>query len=279
MLSYLHEFHAGNFADVHKHAALMLVLSMMQSKPSAIAAFDTHAGSASYDLASDRARKTGEADTGIRNVWRQRQQLASPDWQPLLATLAEWNRASETLRHYPGSPAWFTTLLREGDSLTAFELHTGESSRLQQWAQGRPVSVLAEDGLKGMLRRLPPSTPRLLVLMDPSYELKEDYQRVADTLTSAWRKCRHGVFLVWYPCLTSGLHTRLLDAVSGCGVRKVWRSEVHLDKPPQRGMTGSGMLVVNPPWGFAERLDAMMADVAGPQCLGLQHRQQWLVGE
>lgn len=87
MLSYLHAFHAGNFADVHKHAALTLAIAMMQAKPSAIACFDTHAGSARYDLTDTRARKTAEADNGIQRLWRQRARLASPDWQPMLALL------------------------------------------------------------------------------------------------------------------------------------------------------------------------------------------------
>lgn len=279
MLSYLHEFHAGNFADVHKHAALVLAITMMQAKPSAIAGFDTHAGIAHYDLDTDRARKTAEADTGIRRLWPYRERLTGPDWQPFMEALAGVNRGKGELRFYPGSPAWFDALQREQDSLTAFELHSGESSRLQQWARGRQVTVNAGDGLEGLVRQLPPKAPRLLVLMDPSYELKEDYRRVADTLVSAWRKCRHGVFLIWYPQLTSGVHEELVARLSGSGVRKIWHSRVALNRPPPRGMTGSGMLVVNPPWGFGDRLAAMIADIAGPEALDMEHRQDWLVPE
>ncbi|GGY75353.1 23S rRNA (adenine(2030)-N(6))-methyltransferase RlmJ [Marinobacter zhanjiangensis] len=279
MLSYLHEYHAGNFADVHKHAAQVLALTMMQAKPSAIAGFDTHAGIARYDLDADRARKTAEADTGIRRVWRQRDRLSGADWQPVLGELSRLNEGSDHLRYYPGSPAWFHSLQRAQDSLTAFELHSGESSRLQQWARERRVSVLAEDGLSGLLRQLPPRAPRLLVLMDPSYELREDYRRVADTLASAWHKCRHGVFLIWYPQLTSDLHGRLTERLASSGLRKIWHSEVRLRQPPERGMTGSGVLVVNPPWGFGDRLDAIMQEVSAPEGLGIRHCQGWLVPE
>ncbi|MFC4258245.1 23S rRNA (adenine(2030)-N(6))-methyltransferase RlmJ [Marinobacter lacisalsi] len=279
MLSYLHEYHAGNFADVHKHAAQVLALTMMQAKPSAIAGFDTHAGIAHYDLEADRARKTAEADAGIRRLWARRDQLSGADWQPILQELERLNRGLEQLRYYPGSPAWFSCLQREQDSLTAFELHSGESSRLQQWARERPVSVLAEDGLNGLLGHLPPRAPRLLVLVDPSYELKEDYRRVADTLARAWQKCRHGVFLVWYPQLTSGVHSQLAERLARSGVRKIWHSEALLNQPPERGMTGSGMLVVNPPWGFGDRLGTMLAEVAGPDGLDIRHQQDWLVPE
>lgn len=279
MLSYLHEYHAGNFADVHKHTSLLLALSMMQAKPAGIAGFDSHAGSAIYDLGGERARKTGEADAGIQRVWRLRERLASPDWQPLLEGLRELSPGQGPLSRYPGSPAWFSALQRPQDTLTTFELHSGESSRLRDWAADQRVTVLEGDGLQGLLRHLPPAAPRLLVLVDPSYELKEDYQRVARTLSGAWKKCRHGVFLIWYPILTSGLHRTLTQHLTGSGVNRIWRSELMLNQPPERGMTGSAMVVVNPPWGFAERLAAMLADVSGPDGLDCRHQQGWLVPE
>ncbi|MBZ2168584.1 MULTISPECIES: 23S rRNA (adenine(2030)-N(6))-methyltransferase RlmJ [Marinobacter] len=279
MLSYLHAFHAGNFADVQKHAALTLTMSMMQAKPSGIACIDTHAGSAVYDLNSDRARKTAEADDGIRKVWAARGSLASADWQPMLSVLSGLNPASDDLNRYPGSPAWFAHFLRADDTLTTFELHPTEGARLEEWASARGIKVRQEDGLKGMFRLLPPRQPRLLVLMDPSYEIKSDYQAVASALAKAWKKCRHGVYLIWYPVLTSGLEKGLLEGVEQGPVRKVLRSEVHLDHPPERGMTGSGMLMVNPPWGLSERLSAMMDDVSGREALGVTHRLDWLVPE
>lgn len=279
MLSYLHEFHAGNFADVHKHASLLLALRMMQAKPSPIAGFDTHAGSALYDLAGARARKTAEADAGIQRLWQQHDRLTSADWQPLMAELERLNPDAGPLLHYPGSPGWFTSLQRIQDTLTCFELHSGESSRLADWASAHRASVVAGDGLQGLLGALPPQAPRLLVLIDPSYELKEDYQRVLRTLEKAWRKCRHGVFLIWYPVLTSGLHRAFAEGLAGTGVTRIWHSEVALSQPPARGMTGSGMMVVNPPWGFGERLAAMLADISGPEALDIVHQQDWLVPE
>lgn len=279
MLSYLHAFHAGNFADVQKHGALALVHSMMQAKASGIACFDTHAGSAIYDLRGERARKTGEADDGVQKLWCAKDRLRSEDWKPFLDVLAGFNAGSGELSVYPGSPAWFQHFLRDGDALTLFELHPSESEQLAGWASRASIRVLRQDGLAGLLRQLPPKQPRLLTLIDPSYEIKSDYVEVAETLGKAWQKCRHGVFLVWYPILTSGLQEQLKSAVRDTKARKILCSEVHLRNPPERGMVGSGMLVVNPPWGFDSRLSEMMNDVAGADILNLSHDMKWLVPE
>ncbi|HEV8078945.1 MAG TPA: 23S rRNA (adenine(2030)-N(6))-methyltransferase RlmJ [Marinobacter sp.] len=278
MLSYLHAFHAGNFADVHKHATLVLALNMMQAKASGIACIDTHAGSALYDLDDERARKTAEADAGIRKLWPQLDRLAAADWQLLRPYLQQLNPGTK-LRHYPGSPAWFGHFLRGQDHLSAFELHPSETSSLSQWASGKRLRVTHQDGLAGLLKVLPPRLPRLLVLIDPSYEVKTDYTAVAKTLARAWQKCRHGVFLVWYPMLTSGLEQTLLDTLRAGPIRKILRHEVRLQTLPERGMVGSGMLVINPPWGMDERLSAMMSDLKPAAQLGLDQQMDWLVSE
>ncbi len=279
MLSYLHAFHAGNFADVQKHAALTLALTMMQAKKSPIACFDTHAGSALYDLTGERARKTAEADTGIQRLWQHRESLKSADWHPMLEVLASYNTGAHSLTRYPGSPAWLASFCREGDSVTAFELHPSEGEQLGAWARQHGVRVQHQDGLNGLLQKLPPAQPRLLTLIDPSYEIKTDYEAVASTLIKAWEKCRHGVYLVWYPILTSGLERRLLETLAAGPVRKVLRCEIMLAQPPGRGMVGSGMLVVNPPWGLDLRLATMMDELQSEQRLGVSHAMDWLVPE
>lgn len=276
MLSYLHSFHAGNFADLQKHAALTLCLEMMQEKSSGIAVFDTHAGSGLYDLTSERARKTAEADAGIQRVWAARSEL-EPDWRPMLEVLESLNPGADQLRQYPGSPEWLRRHLRSQDSQTVFELHPSESDQLREWAGPGIVRVLREDGLKGLLKQLPPPQPRLLVLVDPSWEVKTDYQEVPATLAKAWKKCRHGVFIVWYPILTSHAHEPMLSVLAQSGVRKVLASELMLDSPPGRGMVGSGLLLVNPPWGFAERFQVLMDQVA--LTLEATLSQRWLVPE
>lgn len=295
MLSYLHAFHAGNFADVHKHAALVLAIRMMQSKHSGIACFDTHAGSAFYDLTGERALKTGEAASGIHRVWSCRDQLRgdvgdvesgvesgveSDDWRVMLDEWGNGRGANGHLGNCPGSPRWFDRYLRPQDSLAAFELHPAEGETLATWASGRTrVSVFREDGLKGLLRHLPPRQPRLLVLTDPSYEVKGDYEEVAQTIARAWQKCRHGVYLIWYPILAGRPDEKLKKAVAESPVRKVLCSEIMLNQAPERGMSGSGLLVVNPPWGFDNRLEEMMEATAGDRCLGVATSTSWLVAE
>jgi len=280
MLSYLHAFHAGNFADVHKHAALVLVIRMMQAKSSGIAYFDTHAGSARYDLTGERALKTGEVASGIHRVWPYRGQLAGHDWQAVLDELAKEKGRCDQLTSYPGSPHWFCRYLRKQDALIAFELHPAEGETLAQWSTSQPrAKVIQEDGLAGLLRQLPPAQPRLLVLIDPSYEVKSDYEAVAHTLARAWQKCRHGVYLIWYPILQGRPDEKLKAAVRAGPVRKVLCNEILLKQAPERGMSGSGMLVVNPPWGFDGRLLDMMQGVAGDDCLNVAPSVGWLVDE
>lgn len=282
MLSYLHGFHAGNFADVQKHAALTLVLRMMQVKPSAIAMFDTHAGSANYNLDDERARKTGEADSGIQAVWQSRLQLTSDDWAGLLEPLATVQSDDSGIRVkiYPGSPALMQHYLREQDQLCAWELHPSEGQSLADWASDRKsVRVIQGDGLAGLTGRLPPAQPRLLALIDPSYEVKQDYESVAATLIRAWKACRHGVFMIWYPILPSGAYRTLQEAIINSPIRKVYCHEVRLGEAPARGMQGSGLLVVNPPWGFGERLSEMLKAVSGSDCLDFLMTDSWLIDE
>jgi len=279
MLSYLHAFHAGNFADVQKHSALFLTLQLMQTKSSPIACFDTHAGSALYDLNSERALKTGEASGGIQALWAQRQALASPDWQGFMEHLQRVNKGNRALVRYPGSPAWLADSGRSQDSVTCFELHPSEGETLSRWAAQAGVQVRHQDGLRGLLGCLPPNKPRLLGLIDPSYEVKSEYVKVADTLAKAWQRCRHGVYLVWYPMLPAQDHQKLLSAVGSGKLSKVLRSELLLNSPPERGMCGSGMLMVNPPWGFDERFTAMMRDVIRPELINARHQLDWLVPE
>lgn len=279
MLSYLHAFHAGNFADVQKHAALVLALRMMQEKSSAIAVFDTHAGSASYDLNHERARKTAEADTGIQRVWRSRKVLTSEDWKGLISPLSAANKGDRVI-DYPGSPAWLSHYLRKQDQLCAWELHPAEGRSLGDWARSKgDIRVIEDDGLAGLLRQLPPAQPRLLTLIDPSYEIKHEYQTVAKTLVKAWKVCRHGVFLVWYPILPDAPHQRLKDTLRDSPIRKVYGHEIRLRRPPERGMVGSGMLVINPPWGMGERLNRMMQEVSSPDVLDILVSDQWLIPE
>ncbi|PMR74701.1 23S rRNA (adenine(2030)-N(6))-methyltransferase RlmJ [Billgrantia endophytica] len=282
MLSYQHAYHAGNFADVHKHSILFAVVDLLLRKDSAITYIDTHAGRGLYPLASHETLKLQEYRQGIEPLWRARKTLAAePLLHAWLSILGDVQEASDTLDHYPGSPWWLARRLRTQDRQVMFELHPGEHDHLANQALPKNAQRIHGDGLKGLIRQLPPSTPRLCALIDPSYERKAEYLEVADTLLEAMRKTRHGVMLVWYPLLPAGRHQVLLDELREGGLRKIWRSELSLREPAvdERGMYGSGMLVINPPWGLDERLATAMASVVPLLGSASRHQADWWVEE
>lgn len=267
MLSYQHAYHAGNFADVHKHLTLFAVVDHLLRKDSPVTYVDTHAGRGLYHLSDETSDKLQEYRNGVMPLWRSRETLSQdPLLDAWLAALEEAQSDAPVnegagLDLYPGSPWWLANRLRSRDRLVLFELHPGEHDHLADLSLPEYVRRIYGDGLQGLLQRLPAATPRVCVLIDPSYELKTDYVEVAETVLSAMRKARHGVVLVWYPVLPAGRHQALLETLREGGLRKIWRSELRLREPREgeRGMVGSGMLVVNPPWGLEQRLSAAMA--------------------
>ncbi|GHE21246.1 23S rRNA (adenine(2030)-N(6))-methyltransferase RlmJ [Halomonas urumqiensis] len=285
MLSYQHAYHAGNFADVHKHLTLFAVVDHLLRKDSSITFIDTHAGRGLYPLSSPEAAKLREHQLGVERLWKVARTLTSPsllgDWLAALANAQPGGAGKHRLEVYPGSPWWLAHRLRPGDLLTLFELHPGEHQHLSLQALPDNVRRVHGDGLAGLTRGLPATTPRVCVLIDPSYERKAEYIDISQSLMSAMRAARHAVVLVWYPLLPAGRHHELLDALRDSGLRKIWRSElvVHPAGNDQRGMYGSGMLVVNPPWGLEERLTESMASVTpllGKEC---RYSSGWWVGE
>ncbi|SHE72193.1 23S rRNA (adenine2030-N6)-methyltransferase [Modicisalibacter ilicicola DSM 19980] len=285
MLAYQHAYHAGNFADVHKHLVLFAVQRNLLRKESQITYIDTHAGRGYYPLQGIETQKLKEYQTGVLPLW---QAFPPSTFQQGGTLVDEWvgelRRAQggdgSRLTHYPGSPWWLASMLRPQDRLTLFELHPGEHRHLDAQTLPSRARRLHEDGLKGLRRLLPVATPRLCVLIDPSYERKEEYAEVAETLEFVARKARHAVVLVWYPLLPAGRHQNLLDAVRQAGLRKLWRSELRMHAPDgEHGMYGSGMLLFNPPWGLDRQIEDAMGRVT--TCLGAEtsHQGQWWVGE
>ncbi|UYG03769.1 23S rRNA (adenine(2030)-N(6))-methyltransferase RlmJ [Halomonas sp. LR3S48] len=280
MLSYQHAYHAGNFADVHKHLVLHAVLDHILRKGSPITFVDTHSGRGVYPLDAPETQRLGEYRHAALPLWRAGERLADEPllsaWLDAIASLQQGPR----LERYPGSPWWLAQRLRRGDRLRLYELHPGEHDHLSQQALPPNAQRIHGDGLAGLIQVLPVSTPRLCVLIDPSFERKAEYAEVADTVLAAMHKARHGVVMVWYPLLPAGRHHELLERLRDGGLRKIWRSELTLHAPgEEHGMYGSGMLVVNPPWGLDERLAAAMARVTpllGETC---RYRDDWWVAE
>ncbi|SEF82357.1 23S rRNA (adenine(2030)-N(6))-methyltransferase RlmJ [Billgrantia desiderata] len=281
MLSYQHAYHAGNFADVHKHLTLYAVIDHLLRKASPITFFDTHAGRGLYPLEASETQRLGEYRHGMLPLWQAREALND---EPLLASWLEAIAGLQPnpgcLERYPGSPWWLSQRLRQDDRLQLFELHPGEHEHLAQQALPTNVRRIHADGLAGLSAALPVATPRVCVLLDPSYELKAEYAEVAVSVLGAMRKARHAVVLVWYPLLPAARHLELLERLRDGGLRKIWRSELTLREPgEERGMYGSGMLVVNPPWGLDERLAAAMARVTPLLGETSRYKADWWVGE
>ncbi|WP_336270267.1 MULTISPECIES: 23S rRNA (adenine(2030)-N(6))-methyltransferase RlmJ [Vreelandella] len=281
MLSYQHAYHAGNFADVHKHLTLYAVIDYLLRKKTAITYIDTHAGRGLYPLNAQETQRLQEYREGIGPLWQARNELNDPlliEWQAAVATA---QGSSVTLTHYPGSPWWLSHSLREQDQLRLFELHPGEHEQLSTQELPANAQRVFGDGLAGLEAMLPAITPRLCVLIDPSYERKVEYLEVADTVAYTLEKARHAVVLIWYPLLPAGHHHTLLDALQESGQRKIWRSELLLREPGEQvhGMFGSGMLVINPPWGLDERLAAAMAEITPLLGSSSRYQADWWVGE
>ncbi|APX94826.1 hypothetical protein BWR19_18915 [Halomonas sp. 1513] len=283
MLAYQHAYHAGNVADVHKHLTLYAVIQHLLRKASPITYIDTHAGRGLYPLDAAETHKLQEYRRGVAPLWQARSQLhgASPLLDAWLSALGEAQHGTGRLDHYPGSPWWLARSLRAQDRLQLFELHPGEHAALERQTLPANASRTYGDGLTGLLTRLPVATPRLCVLIDPSYERKPEYLEVADTLLDTARKARHALVMVWYPLLPASRHQAMLEALREAGLRKLWRSELVQQPSGDRrhGMYGSGMLLLNPPWGLdaalGEALDAALP-LLGEQA---SHRGEWWVEE
>lgn len=293
MLSYQHGYHAGNPADVHKHFILWTVTQRLQQKTSAIHFFDTHAGRGWYDLQSAQAQKNNEFHEGISRFLHHRAELIQEpqggSWRDFFAVLDNAHEGpvnAETIRFYPGSPAWISQLRREQDRHTVFELHPTELDELQAMGEQRTGRVIFGDGLRGIIQQLPPKTPRLFILIDPAYEDKSEYQRVAETVNKALKRCRHAVILVWYPLLPAARHEHMLAALQQNGTPCMRSEFIYKIREKTRGMYGSGILVFNPPWQFEQELENAFAAAQGfyslfheDQHSKAQHRIDWLTPE
>jgi 23S rRNA (adenine2030-N6)-methyltransferase len=256
MLSYQHAYHAGNLADVHKHALLAVALDYLTRKDKPLSYFETHAGRGLYHLDAPEALKTGEAAQGIGRVagW------FGPDHPYTRARAAV--AAEHGAMAYPGSPLIAAALLRPSDTMTLAELHPAEVAALREALPDRYVQVVQEDGLAMALSRTPPEPRRGLMLIDPSYEVKADYDRIPEVLAQLHRKWNVGVLMLWYPVLISGLHAGMARALRAAFPEALAHEVRFAPARPGHGMIGSGVFVVNPPWGLddeAARLSGLFA--------------------
>ncbi|MBI1179800.1 MAG: 23S rRNA (adenine(2030)-N(6))-methyltransferase RlmJ [Alphaproteobacteria bacterium] len=248
MLSYRHGFHAGNHADVLKHATFVFVADYLQQKPSPLLFLDTHAGAGQYDLDAPEARKTGEFQQGISLIYGDRAE-APTLLRHFLGMVGDVN-AGGPLDTYPGSPQLAARLRRQQDRVLLHELHSTDYGRLESLASAQEkVHAEKADGLQGLIARVPPPEKRGLILIDPSYEMKTDYAIVTAALARAWKKFPTGVYILWYPVIDRSRVHAMEVALRAARLRSVFRLELCMTgDTAERGMTGSGLFVVNPPY-------------------------------
>lgn len=254
MLSYQHIYHAGNLADVHKHALLAAILSYLAQKDKPLSYLETHAGRGLYALDAAEARKTGEAAAGIGRA----EALFAAD-HPYLRVLAAV-RARYGAAAYPGSPLVAAVSLRPGDRMHLADLHPQEFAALKVTMAPYGADCRQEDGMHFALARTPPDPRRGLMLIDPSYEVKADYAALPPLIGKVHAKWNVGVIVLWYPILASGAHLPMLAQLEAMELAKALRHELRV--PPLRdghGMTGSGLFVVNTPFGTAAEANRITA--------------------
>lgn len=261
MLSYQHAYHAGNFADVLKHTVLCEVIDYLKQKDKPFYFHDTHAGRGLYPLHLQEMKKTREHEQGIDRLWPLLcdEKKCPAELQPYAQALQHYNKGS-SLKQYPGSGLIAQALMRPADQLTLTELHPGEFAALEQNTEylGN-VRVQQADAWKTLRSSLPPPQKRGVILIDPSYELKNEHQQVIDAIAESIRRFATGVYLVWYPIIEQdSLHKKLIRGIEQLAPPSLLRIELSVANPGQKtGLLGSGMLVINAPW----QLDAQMKSV------------------
>lgn len=246
MLSYQHAYHAGNLADVHKHALLASALDYLTRKDKPVSYLETHSGRGLYDLTAPEATKTGEAQQGISRL----AQAFAADHPYTKALHAIQNQHGPAA--YPGSPIIAQTLLRPSDTLHLAELHPQEYAALRSAVKAPNIKTYQQDGFACAQSLCPPDPRRGMILIDPSWEVKTDYATVPKFTATLARKWNVGIIALWYPILTDAPHAPMLRALEAQHPEAL-RHEVGF--PPAREghrMVGSGMFIVNPPWGLSD---------------------------
>ncbi len=251
-MNYRHAFHAGNFADVVKHLALVSVLGHLRRKEAPFVAIDTHAGRGAYDLAGLEAEKTGEAAEGIGRL---RGMSGGPP------ALTEYLQLAGNGSVYPGSPLLMARLLRPQDRLVAIEKHPDDAAALTEVLRPfRKARVECADGYPRLTALMPPPERRGVVLIDPPYEATDDFEAAARAFAAAHRRFATGIYMIWFPVKSPAEANGFCGEVLAAGPAKALRMDVVLRRPnPEGRLSAAGLLVVNPPWQFETEMRAALA--------------------
>jgi 23S rRNA (adenine2030-N6)-methyltransferase len=249
-VNYRHAYHAGNFADVIKHVALVAILQHLKKKDKPFRVIDTHAGRGLYDLSGDKALRTGEAKDGIARVRDLSGALALDAYLDLVRSVGS--------EHYPGSPLIAARLLRPADRLVAIEKHDEEFTELKQSLSNFATTRVVEgDGYERLSALMPPPERRGLVLIDPPYEAEDEFTRAARALIDAHRKFATGIFMLWFPIKSVAAANGFTGEIATAGIGKLLRVDIDLGAQPgadRERLSAAGLLIVNPPYGFADEM-------------------------
>jgi 23S rRNA (adenine2030-N6)-methyltransferase len=277
-MNYRHAFHAGNFADVFKHAILTRILVHLRDKPAPFRVIDLHSGAGLYDLTSDEAERTGEWRDGIGRLFSAEvRPEAAALLAPYLAAVRAFNPGG-VLRHYPGSPLIVAELLRANDRLIACELEPAAAAALGRRLHAIPqAKAVAIDGWVALNAYIPPSERRGLVVLDPSYEAPDEFPRLAAPLILAWRKWRTGIYMAWYPIKSRNGPDALARTVARSGIEKALRLEITIGPLAADGpLAGCGLAVLNPPWRLAEEAEVVLGALMELFGTAGRHRLDWI---
>ncbi|WP_309084832.1 23S rRNA (adenine(2030)-N(6))-methyltransferase RlmJ [Chelativorans sp.] len=263
-MNYRHAFHAGNFADVVKHAVLTRIVEYLKRKEKPFRVIDTHAGAGLYDLSSDKAQRTGEWQGGIGRLLAATLDGESANLlNPLLAAVRAVNEDGRITR-YPGSPMIVRHLLRDKDRLTAIELHPQDAQILRaNFAGDHQVRVIELDGWLALGAHLPPKEKRGLVLTDPPFEKEGEFTRILEGIKKAQRRWQGGIYAFWYPIKDRESVGAFRKALRDSSVPDIIDVALTVRPPsPKPRLDGSGMIVVNPPFTLKAELEALLPVLA-----------------
>ena len=257
MLSYRHGFHAGNHADVLKHIVLTLILDYLKQKNKPYWFIDTHAGAGKYSLESDFSNKTSEHLDGIGKIFHdEKKPLALSKYIEIIRHL----NGGDQLKQYPGSPWIASQILSHDDKIRLFELHpTDLTSLLHALGKKSNTKIYGEDGFNGLKAMIPPPPKRALVLTDPSYEIKNDYHKVVESLKDSLKRFETGIYMVWCPLIDRSEPLAMLKQLQKLNAKDWLYISLSIAKPSDDiGMFGSYLFIINPPWKLKEQIEEIM---------------------
>ena len=270
MLSYQHIYHAGNIVDCQKHAILSALFNVLNQDPAPYCYIDTHAGRGIYNLNSREAQKIQEYKTGVEKIWSKKWPSEIRSYKDLLNKL---NPTPDT-KIYPGSPYIAYGHKRPQDLIELYEIHPQELVALDENMGDLPnVGIYNLDGWEVLREYIPPQEDRGVVLIDPSYELKEEYISIIENTKIAVDNWPNGIFMIWYPILAANRHLEMLKYLKSSGIQKILKTEIYPDS--DKGLQGTGLLIINPPEGFDQTVEKISKWLT--ISLGTHEETSWLV--